>query len=245
MFKKIGLVALGAILTAAPALAVNVNWADWETRSGGTVTGTLSTSLGDVGVTYSNAANALAFAQLTGGTDYWQNGRSGRDAATSPYTSTGASGNDNIPTGTDIIAMSTATTHTLVFGQEVRDLYFSFVSINGNTLSFDTPFEILSVSGQNIDGAGTDTAGYWGSGSLVSGTNGSKYTLSATNREPHGTILLRGVFTTLSFTTSLSENWHGMTVGVADAATPAVPLPAGVTLLAGALAALGIARRRA
>jgi hypothetical protein len=85
----------------------------------------------------------------------WQNVRSGRDPATSPYTSTSV---DNIPTGTDIIALRFSGTQTLTFSESIANPVFSYVSLNGNT--FDQDFEILSF-GDASDG---NDSVYWGAG---------------------------------------------------------------------------------
>jgi len=246
-FKKMAIAALFT-LAASQVAAVNVNWTDWQTRTGATVAGELQVGATTVDVTYSNSAGSIAFAQLTGGIDYWQNARAGRNPATSPYTSVGPNGNDNIPTGTDVIAMSAQATHTLSFSEAISGIYFSFMSINGNTLTFDTPVSLLSATLQNIDGIGTDDRGYWGSGNPTVTTSGPEYILTG-NGEAHGTLFIPGSFSSLSFTTSISENWHGFTVGVAGLTLPppppAIPLPAAGFLMIGAIGALAGLRRAA
>lgn len=243
-FTKTAIAALFT-LAAGQAAAVNVNWTDWQTRTGAVVTGELAVGATTVDVTYGNSANSISFAQLTGGIDYWQNGGGGRNPATSPYTSVGPNGNDNIPTGTDVIALAAAATHTLTFSEAISGIYFSFMSINGNTLTFSTPVSLLSATLQNIDGNGVDDRGYWGFGNPAVTVSGSDYVLAG-NGEAHGTLFIPGSFSTLSFTTSINEAWHGFTVGVARLAPPpppAIPLPAAGMLMIGALGALAGLRR--
>src|SRR5690606_10311502 len=108
--------------------------------------------------TYNNPQGVGFFQDGVGGEiDYWQNNRAGRDPATSPYTSSAV---DNIPTGTDIIALRYAGTQTLNFSQAIANPVFSYVSLNGNGYAFDQDFEILSF-GDPIDG---NACGYWGCG---------------------------------------------------------------------------------
>lgn len=246
--RKIKTAVLAAIVgaVAAPAFAVNVNWTDWQSGSTGAgilAEGVMTVDGTDIDVEYSNSAGSIFGLQTSGGTDYWQNGRSGRNAATSGYTSTGTNGNDNIPTGVDIIQAGAQATHTFRFLTEVQDIYLSFVSINRNSLTFDTPFELLSITGGNLDGNGTDSNGYWGNGGATLTSTPSTYSLTASG-ETHGTLFIAGAFTELSFTTSASETWHGFTVGAAS--TPSeVPLPAaGLMLMAGLGAVAGLRRTR-
>jgi hypothetical protein len=229
-----------ALGVGGPAQAVNVNWVDWVSRSGTTVTGTLDIGGTDVGVTFTTTAPSIFGAQTAGGTDYWISLPSGRNPAVSPYTSTGPTGNSNIPTGTDIVQLSAAGVHTLTFDQAISDIYMSFVSINGNTYDFGgTAIELLSATGLNIDGSGVDERGYWGSGTpTISGP--SPWTMFG-NGEAHGTLMLAGDFPSLSWSTT-AEAWHGFTIGVEGIALPpppAVPLPAAGWLALAGLGALG------
>src|SRR5690606_9379084 len=100
-------VAAALLLASAASQAVPFYWTDWTTSSntnGFIAEGTITTPTSTVDITYSNV-NGIGFFQPAGGTDYWQNGTSGRDDSISPYTSGLV---DNSPTGTDIIALSKA-----------------------------------------------------------------------------------------------------------------------------------------
>ncbi|MCP5242838.1 MAG: PEP-CTERM sorting domain-containing protein [Burkholderiales bacterium] len=211
------------------ALAVPINWTDWTSESainGYTATGSIISGSETIGVTYTNA-QGIGFSQMSGGgIDYWQNNRSGRDPATSPYTSTGINGVDNIPTGTDILALSRQGSQTLSFTQAIANPVFAFVSLNRNGYAFDQDFEILSLGG--VDG---NDCGYWGCGGAEKvivdlGGGNFEYQLNANNvggTEPHGVIRFSGAFDTVTWRSSTNEFWNGFTVGVQGTADQVFP----------------------
>ena len=88
-----------------------------------------------------------------GGTNYYN--------PTSPYISDGVAA----PTSSDIIRFNPAGWRTLSFDSEVRNLYFAFVSMNGNGYRFDRDFDIISQT-DNPDTSEDEGGGngYWGSG---------------------------------------------------------------------------------
>lgn len=237
-----------AALIAGPAAAVNVNWADWQSHPTPTqVNGVLDDNGTTINVMFTSTANLTPAPQLNGGTDYWASGAfgaSGRVPARSPYTNTGPNPVDNIPTGTDIIRMTSASSYTLTFDRMVSDIYLSFVSLNRNAWTFSTQAILLSAGGMNIDGAGVDDRGYWGSSTSAAITtpNAGQWVLSG-NGEPHGTILLPGSFNSISWTGG-AENWHGFTIGVEGVSVPPVPLPAAGWLMLTGLAGLALSRRK-
>lgn len=238
---------VSAVCLAAPAAAVNVNWADWQSTTGTTqVNGVMDDNGTTINVTFTSTSPLSPAAQLNGGTDYWASGAfgaSGRVPARSPYTNSGTNPVNNIPTGTDIIRMSSQSTYTLTFDKLVSDIYLAFVSLNGNAWTFNTQAILLSAGGMNVDGAGVDDRGYWGSTTTtaISTPSAGQWVLSG-NGEPHGTILLPGSFTSISWTGG-GENWHGFTIGVEGVTVPPVPLPAGGWLLLTGLAGLALKRR--
>lgn len=223
---------------AAPAQAVTVAWVDWQSSTANSASGVITLGAQTVEVTFTNSVNNF-FVQTAGGTDYW----TPRNNTSSPYVSTGPVGNVNEPTGTDIIALSAGGTRTLTFSEEIEGLYFAYVSWNANSGTFSTAMTMLSETGKNIDGAGVDAAGFWGSGSLNLSGDGLSFGPSV--GEAHGTLYAGAPLRVFSFTTG-SEQWHGFTVGVAGLRDPVgvIPLPASGVLLFGALGGLALLRRR-
>ncbi len=235
---------------AGAANAGTVYWTDWTTQgsvpgSPGSFVGngTITTPTTSVDVTYTNL-NGISFYQSSGGTDYWTSSgpfNSGRVAATSPYTSAQV---DNIPTGTDIIALDQAGSQTLAFSQAVANPVFSYVSLNGNGYGFiNQDFDILSYD----DPSTGNDCGYWGCGtsykSVVDlGGGNYEYELLGTG-EPHGTIRFNGTFSSVSWVSLSSENWNGFTVGVQGTAQEVFgPEPSTMWLFGGGLTVCLIAR---
>lgn len=235
------------------ASATTIDWTDWQTS--GTVAGypdsfvgigTITTPTSTVNVTYTDL-NGISFYQTGGAsdTDYWQNAGGGRHPATSPYTSAEV---DNIPTGTDIIALQYAGSQTLTFSQTIANPVFSFVSLNGNGYAFfDQDFDILSQTG---DGQSGNDCGYWGCGNVKKqiidlGGGNFKYELIQTYGEPHGTIQFKGAFNSVTWESQSNENWNGFTVGVQGTAAEVFgPEPSTMWLGAGVLAMIMVIARK-
>jgi len=243
----VGLVAAILGIASFSASAVPIQWTDWTTSSsanGFTGMGTITTPTSTVDVTYNNP-QGVAFFQSSGGTDFWQNNRAGRNPATSPYTSSAV---DNIPTGTDIVGLRFAGNQTLTFSETIANPVFSYVSLNGNGYSFDQDFEILSF-GNPVDG---NDCGFWGCGTSFKnvvdlGGGLFEYQLLGTG-EPHGTLRFTGAFDTVSWRSLSSENWNGFTVGVQGTAEEVfnnqVPEPAVLVLMGLGLAGMAATRKR-
>ena len=85
------------------------------------------------------------------------------------------------------------TTHTYTFSQPVTNPILVFWSMNGNSFTFAQDFAIVGK-----------TAGITKSGK----------TLTGYASECNASIQLIGTFTTISYTSAISENWTGVTVGV-------------------------------
>lgn len=243
IYKIFAVILFSSISFCVNATAIHwVDWIDSSTSAGFQGNGVITTATSTVNVTYANP-QGVGFYQPSGGTDYWQNARSGRDPATSPYTSATV---DNIPTGTDIIALRFSGAQTLTFSESIANPVFSYVSLNGNGYAFDQDFEILSF-GDASDG---NDRGYWGAGistkSIVDLGGGIfEYQLLGTG-EPHGTIRFTGEFDAVSWRSLTNEFWNGFTVGIegtADEINP-VPVPAALWLLgSGLLGLIGMRKK--
>lgn len=220
VMKGLSLSALALGMTASPALAATtITWADLTSSTANSVDGTISVGSG-VSVTYTGP---YSFVQLSGGTNYWTG---------NAYT---FDGDNHAPPTTDIIALGQGGTKTIKFSQTVSDVYLALISWNGNSGTFDQPFEIVSQG-----------SGYWGSGAFnVSG--GAPYTTFNGTGEPHGIIRFTGSFDEVTFT-DLTENWHGIQIGIGGLAPPptgAVPEPGTwAMMLAGFGLVGGVMRRR-
>ena len=188
---------------------VPVKWIDWTTQSGTMVSGAFNTETGVVNASLTSTSS-YAGVQLSGGTNYFN--------PTSPYISDGVAA----PTSSDIIRFNPAGWRTLSFDSEVRNLYFAFVSMNGNGYRFDRDFDILSQT-DNPDSPEDEGGGngYWGSGwaekveVIIDGQ--TYWELRAVNGEPHGVIQFKGAFSDLTWENPVSENWHGFTIGIKSA----------------------------
>jgi len=198
-------------LTAGSAQAIQVTWIDWSncnSNNGATCYGTLTTASKTISVTFNKPAG-IAFGQYGSGQDYWTGPWGApRDPATSPYTSAFV---DNIPTASEMIALEAKGKGTLTFSEPVRDIFFSFVSMNGgNSYTFDEDFDVLSY-GDPSDG---NSCGYWGCGTASKQVvAGPAYELVGTG-ESHGSLRFPGAHSDLSLTTSKAEHWSGFTIGI-------------------------------
>lgn len=216
--------ALAALAGAGPlAHAATVDWANWTSATATTVTGNAVAGASTVGITFDGS---YGFTQLNDtGFNYWQ-------SPSTPYISAEVS---NAPANSDIIALSNAGTFTITFSAPVVNPLIGLVSWNGANVTF---------------GGGTDTQtydiqylssghGYWGTGSYGSPTPTSFTGVG----ELHGVIELKGTYSSVSFTDTTPEYWHGLTVGF-ESLAPAVPEPGDLPLLLAGLGVLGLVQRR-
>ena len=209
---------------AAPASAVEVIWADWETATATNVTGTLATST-PISIAFDSPAG-FSFVQTGTGTNYWTE----PNQAARPYTGGTV---ENAPPAAELIALGAGSTKTISFGEAISGLYLAIISWNGNVVQFDQPFQVIS-SGQ----------GYWGNGTIGQTDD---FGFVGTG-EPHGIIYFPGTFSSLTFTDT-TENWHGLTVGVARLASDPdpdnpVPEPATWAMMIAGFGLVGTALRR-
>lgn len=225
MAAKIRIIALATLLVGLAAAEVRasiISWTDWTSASAGasgSAIGSLTIGSETIGVSYTGD---VAFAQLSGGTDYWN--------PSTPYTSNTVV--DNRPTGTDIVALKRlGITNTITFSRAVLNPIMAIVSQGRPTSPVryyfsDAPFDVLS-SGR----------GYWGgdpAGSLFEEAGDVLRGI-----EGHGVIQFQGSFSSISWVVSPNEDWHGFTIGTQ------VPEPAAIAIW-GTLGSLGLiaARRR-
>ena len=111
------------------------------------------------------------------------------------------------------------------------------------------PAVFCVVVAADLVGGGTDTqtydinylssgCGYWGCGTYASPTSKS----FVGSGELHGVIELIGTYSSISFTDTVGENWHGLTVG---AFASSVPEPGELGMMMLGLGVVGaLARRR-
>jgi hypothetical protein len=221
-FAKIALVGMGAL--AAPASWAAVDWTDWTSKTSDTVSGSVLVDSTPVSVTYSGAQ--YSFAQLNGiGTNYW--------APTTPYLSPMVG---NAPGTSDIVALSASGTSTITFSQPIVNPLIALVSWNRANVTFGGGTDLQTYNIQYLSSG----CGYWGCGTYATPT-GNSFIGSG---ELHGVIELLGTYSSISFTDSTPENWHGLTVGVEGGLATTVPEPATDALLMAGLLVVGLGVRR-
>lgn len=178
-------------------------WTDWTsgtTGIPGSADGTLTLPDGTtIFVTYYGEVRS---AQTSGGTNYWN--------PPDAYLSTLVT---HAPPASDIVTLAggNETMNTISFSQPLENPIMAIVSLGTSsknvTYAFDTPFTILSKG-----------KGYWGNGDLLN-TEGN----ILQGNEGHGVIQFMGTFSSLSWTASIYENWHGFTIGVAGGGSVVIP----------------------
>ncbi len=223
----LALLSLSGVLVATSAAASVISWTQWTGDNGtNTATGNLMVGATSVNVTASGNAN-YGFVQTTSGTDYW--------LPDAPYLSSTVS---NAPTGPGIVALNSAVTETITFSQAIEDPLIALVSWNGANVTFPD-----LTAGQYIDYLSSG-CGYWGCGTYGSPTSDSFTGVG----ELHGVIELVGDYTSITFTDTVDEYWHGFTVGVVGLASPGpgptVPEPGSLMLVGLGLSALAFAKRK-
>ena len=216
--------ALAAVAGAASmAQAATVDWANWTSAGVQTVTGNAVAGGSTVGVTFSGP---YSFTELNNtGFNYWQ-------SPPTPYLSAEVA---NAPANSDIIGLSSAGTFTITFSAPVVNPLIGLVSWNGANVTFGGGADPQSYAIQYLSSG----CGFWGCGSYGSPTATSFTGVG----ELHGVIELQGTYSSITFTDSTPENWHGLTVGFEGLAS-SVPEPDSLPLMLAGLAALGLALRR-
>jgi hypothetical protein len=222
--------AAAAAFVAGSAHGEIVSWTNWTAAtiaSNGSATGTLATPGGPVGVSYSGDVNIRVQTDGVTGFDYWRDD----DAYRSTLVENGPGESGPGFTGnTDIITLTgqdlAPITNTITFSSPVTNPILAVLSLGQPnipvTYQFNTDFSILS-SGQGYFGGSPSGSLFRDGVGLLRGSEGN------------GVILFSGTYTSISFTVSRAEFWHGFQVGV-------VPTPTGLASLG--LACVGLGRRR-
>lgn len=221
-FRPVSAAMIAATLCLSlSAHAATVGWTDWTsatTGANGSAAGTLVFGSTSVAVTYTGD---VTFAQLGSGTNYFN-----------PATAYLNGPVTNAPPAAEMIALSRNTgqaLNTITFSQPVSNPVMAIVSLGQSSLpvyySFNAPFDVISV-GQ----------GYWGNGTL---TELAGNVLEG--KEGHGLIQFNGTFSSISWSVSPSEYWHGITVGAEGVA---IPLPGAAWAGLGLMGAVAVRKLR-
>lgn len=210
------LAAASLLAVAATAQAAPIDWNTWSS----TTTGSISTSGGPIGVTYSGPGVSVQ-------TNY------------PSYTPTATFADgvvvDNAPAPANNIMQlmgGNASVQTLTFDTPVVDPVMAIWSLgqSGNIAQF----AFIGATPHLVSGGAS--AEYGGASISIVGD-------TVFGEEGNGTVQFLGTYSSISWTNPVFENWYGFDVGIAGVANP-VPEPETYALMLAGLGAMGFMARR-
>jgi hypothetical protein len=197
---------LAAMLMAGPAGLASagvIDWTSWTSNSGGT----MSTPAGTISVGYSGELSGLSANYPS-----WNPSSTFADGVTVA--------NPPPQSGSMIrLVGGSSTVDTLTFSSPVLNPVLSIWSLGQPGISAQFVFNNAAPTLLS----GGPSSEYGGGSIAVSGN-------TVTGNEGNGTIAFSGLFSSISWSNPVYENYYGFTVGV-----PAVPEPGAMTLLGMAL----------
>jgi hypothetical protein len=214
------------LLLYTNAFAVPIAWTDWVSADdeghSNSAEGNISLpGSGDIGIHYSGDLRfyQTSYEQTVYKENFWI------EHSPAPYT-----GNpivDNAPPAYELLALDFPTTHTVTFDQPVTNPVMAILSQGQIGFSvnydFDTPFIVLS------EGYGRFGDGFYNHDTIDN---------ILTGEELHGVIQFQGQVTSISWTSSPGEYWHGITFGVP------VPEPSTMFLLSAGMFGIAVLGRK-
>lgn len=212
---KLASISAALALSASPALAATITWANWTSPSAATA--------GAVGISFTGELGNLDI-----------DGRNWQPVATWADGAVIA----NAPLAGSAIRTLTGGTgtgvNTITFSQSVLNPVFAIWSLGQSNNSANFTFNQVPTfvaGGGSLEYGGIPISV---SGNVVGGTG-----------ERNGSVIFYGTFNAISWTNPIFESYFGFTVGFDERSTSVIPVPAAAWLLgSGLLGLVGLSRRR-